>query len=161
MNVEVRNAGKKGKGVFAVRDFKKGGLVLPYQKSKIFKGSEVPRVWKGKFRYLDRVGENEFVIMKPPERYVNCSCDPNVFVKDWKIIAIRSIKKGEEVVYDCAINNVYDVKLKCLCKSRNCRGVYPGSFFKLSKKLQKRYLSYLDVWFRKLYRKELAKLAKS
>lgn len=160
-NVVVRKAGKKGKGVFAARDFRKGEIVLPYKKGRILRGNVIPKVWKGKFRHLDRVGEDEFIIMKPPERYINCSCDPNVFIKNWKIIAMKPIKKGEEIAYDCAINNSYDVKQKCFCGAKICRGRYPLSFFKLDKRLQKKYLPYLDTWSKKLYKKKLEEIKKA
>lgn len=159
--VAVMRAGKKGLGVFACCDFRKGETVLRYKKGKILRENQVPRVWKGRFRYLDRVGKDKYMIMKPPERYINSSCDPNVYIKNWKIIAIRPIKKGEELVFDYSINSNFPVAFKCRCMARNCRGVYSKSFFKLDKKLQKKYLPYLDTWFKKLYRKKLDKLAKS
>jgi|SRR3989338_1373732 len=159
--VIIRKAGRKGKGVFAARDFRKGEIVLRYQKSKVFKDNEVPKIWKGKFRYLDRIDRNKYMIMQPPERFINHSCEPNVFIKNWKIIAMKSIKKGDEIVFDYSINSDFSTSFKCRCGAANCRGVYSVSFFRLDKKLQKKYLPYLEAWFRRLHRKELAKLAKS
>ncbi|MBI4170669.1 MAG: SET domain-containing protein [Candidatus Aenigmarchaeota archaeon] len=95
-DVIVKSAGRKGKGVFAARDFKKGEVVLIYKKSKILNKHEIPKRWTGKYKYLDVVGQDKFMIMKPPERYINCSCDPNVYVKNWKFVAMHPIKKGGE-----------------------------------------------------------------
>ena len=157
-NVIVKNAGKKGKGVFAAGDFRKGDVVLRYKKSGIFKGSEVPKVWRGKFRYLDRVGKDKHMIMQPPERYINHSCDPNVFIRNRKIFAMKPIKKYDELFFYYSINSDFPVAFRCRCGAKNCRGIYSTSFFSLDKKLQKKYLPYLDTWFRKLYAKKLAKL---
>ena len=74
---------------------------------------------------------------------------------------MRPIKKGEELVFDYSINSDFPVAFKCRCGTKNCRGVYSKSFFKLDKKLQKKYLPYLGTWFKKLYRKKLEKLAKN
>ena len=158
MDVVVKRADKKGKGVFALRDFNKGETILRYKKSKVFRDSEAPKVWKGKFRYLDRVGKSSYMVMQPPERFINHSCSPNVYIKNWKIIAMKSIKKGEELVFDYSINNDFPVTFRCKCGSKSCRGLYSQSFFKLPKALQKKYLPYLDTWFRRLYRKEIGKL---
>ncbi|MFA4820291.1 MAG: SET domain-containing protein-lysine N-methyltransferase [Candidatus Aenigmatarchaeota archaeon] len=159
-NAAVMMAGRKGLGVFACRDFSKGDVVLCYKRSRIFKGSEVPKVWRGKFRYLDRVGKDKYMIMQPPERYINHSCDPNVFIKNRKIVAMKPIKRCDEVVFDYSINSDFPVAFKCRCGAGNCRGVYSVSFFKLDRKLQKKYLPFLDTWFKKLYRKKLEKLAR-
>jgi len=156
--VTVRSAGRKGKGVFALRGFRKGEIVLIYKKSKILNKHEIPKRWTGKYKYLDVVGLDKFMIMKPPECYINCSCDPNVYVKNWKFVAMHPIKKGEEIVGDCAINNDFDHVEKCLCHSRRCRKMYPGNFFKLNKKLQKKYLPYLYPWFKKKHKTEIEKL---
>ena len=149
---------RKGKGVFAARYFMKGDVILTYKKTKLFKGNEVPKVWKNKFRYLDCVGKDKYMIMQKPERYINSSCDPNIYIKNWKIIAMKPIRKGEQLTFDYSINNDFSIAFKCICDAENCRGFYSISFFKLNKKLQKKYLPYLDTWFKKLYKKELSKV---
>lgn len=70
------------------------------------------------------MSEYQFNFMKPHERFINHSCDPNVFVKNWKIIAMRSIEKSEELVFDYSINSDFPVAFKCRCGARNCRGVF-------------------------------------
>jgi hypothetical protein len=159
-NVTVRNVGKKGKGVFALKDFKKGELIVRRKKGKIFKESGIPHHWKGKWIYLDKIGEGKFELGQSPDKYFNHSCNPNAFVKNRKVFAMKSIKKGQEITFDYAINNDYASirKERCYCGSKNCRKFYPGRFFDLSKRQQKKYLPYLDTWFRKKYQKKLSKL---
>lgn len=84
--------------------------------------------------------------------------ETNVYIKKWKIIAMRKIRKDEEIVFDYSINNDLPVAFKCRCGAKNCRGFYPTPFFKLSKAQQKKYLPYLDTWFKKLYKKELLEI---
>lgn len=137
-NVIVKSAGRKGKGVFALRNFSKGEIVLRYKRGKILDESESPKTWKGKYVYLDKVGDGKFMIMKPPERYINHSCDTNIYIKNWKFIATKSIRKGQEICVDYSINNDYSgVKFKCYCKSKNCRKTYLSRFFNLPKNFRK------------------------
>lgn len=47
------------------------------------------------------------ILMKEPERSINHSCDPNTYVKTIngvrRVLAMRGIKKGEEITFDYAI----------------------------------------------------------
>lgn len=158
-NVTIKFVNKRrGKGVFAAQNFAKGETVLPYQKSRVFRASELPRHWTGKFRYCDRIGKDTFMIMQAPERFINHSCEPNVYIKNFKIIAMRQIAKGEEITFDYSINSDFPVAFACRCGSQRCRGVFGTSFFTLPKGLQKKYVAYLDTWFKRLYSKKLSKL---
>ena len=52
---------------------------------------------------------------------------------------MKNIKKGEELAFDYSINVLdgEDWKMKCHCKSKNCRINLNGEFFSLPNKLQK------------------------
>lgn len=147
-NVVVRKVDKKGKGVFAIRDFKKGESILNIKgkvisKAKLLKSS----------RYLDdhsgAIGNDTYLIFGYPEKYINHSCNPNVFDYKRKVIAMKDIKKGVELTFDYSINTRDKWRMKCYCESKNCRKVITGNFFKLPKKLQIKYLPYVDEWFKK------------
>lgn len=76
-----------------------------------------------------------------PARLINHSCDPNcetdiIQGKIW-IISLRDIKKGEELSYDYNFNYSDDLQ-KCLCKAKNCRGIYGVGEDFWKKELQKR-----------------------
>lgn len=100
--------------------------------------------------------------MQAPEKYINHSCDPNVFVKSEngarKVYAMRDIPQGEEIAYDYSINGDNDGMFECHCGSKHCRKIYQGNFFKLPKTLQRKYLPYLDDWFVKKHNFEIREL---
>lgn len=108
------------KGVFAARDFKKGEIVLKWN-PKILKESEVKDLKDSQKHYLCRAGKDKYFLMQPPERFVNHSCNANTQVKDNCDVAIRNIKKGEEITSDYKQGS--SVSFICNCGSENCRGV--------------------------------------
>ena len=58
--------------------------------------------------------------MQSPEKFVNHSCEPNTHVKNSCDVAVRNIKKGEEITSDYGKNNF--VSFICKCGGKNCRG---------------------------------------
>ena len=62
--------------------------------------------------------------------YINHSCNPNIGFRDAiSIIAIKNIKKGEELVIDYAFWEVdpsWKLKHDCNCGNKNCRGTISG-----------------------------------
>lgn len=87
-----------------------------------------------------------------PQLFVNHSCDPNAgFNGQIFMVAMRDIKKDEEIVYDYAMlmhankrSNSY-FKMKCKCGSKMCRGFITENDWKISE-LQKRYDGYFQ-WY--------------
>jgi len=59
--------------------------------------------------------------MQVPEKYVNHSCNANTRVGNQCDIAIRDIKKGEEITSDYGKEGSF-ISFKCECGSKNCRG---------------------------------------
>jgi len=57
--------------------------------------------------------------------YINHSCNPNTYMRRAyrrvEFYALKQIKKGEELTCDYGETH-HDGKLKCSCKSINCRG---------------------------------------
>lgn len=76
------------------------------------------------------------------ENHVNHSCDGNSWYEsDELLVAMRTIKKGEEITYDYALTQghpEWTLAPKCLCGKKKCRGVVTGNDWKLPE-LQKRY----------------------
>lgn len=148
-NVEVKNSATQGKGVFASKDFKKGDFILTIDDSHVVidESKLTPEQHAFELDYL----EDKIVIMQSPEKYINHSCDPNIYVKTENgirnIYAMRDIAKGNEIAYDYSINGDNEGTFECHCRSKNCRKIYQGDFFKLSENLQQKYLPYLDDWF--------------
>jgi hypothetical protein len=89
--------------------------------------------------------------MQFPERYINHSCDPNVYVAtldgERVVIALRDISAGEEIAYDYCINGGGDTLWTCHCGAGRCRRTIHSDFFHLPAQLQLEYLPLLDMWF--------------
>lgn len=61
---------------------------------------------------------------------------------------MRDIKAGEEITFDyvmCVTENKPFWKMKCLCGSKNCRGIIKDSDWKI-KELQKKYKGYFQPY---------------
>ncbi len=157
--VEVRKIGKHGRGVFACEDFKKGEFIIG------IKGREVSRAELFAMSdyinsHAGTIGRDKYLIFGYPEKYINHSCDPNSYEYKRKVIAIRGIKKGEEITFDYSICSIDNWRMKCRCGSKKCRKIVRGNFFRLPRALQKKYIQYIDEWFRKEFKNELRQLEK-
>lgn len=116
MDIVVRKSKISGKGVFAKRDFKKGEIVLQWN-PKILTKTEAEKLAPKQKHYLYQE-KNKYFLMQPPEKYVNHSCDSNTVAKNKSDIAIKNIKKGEEVTSTYA-NFIF----KCKCESKKCKNL--------------------------------------
>jgi uncharacterized protein len=163
-NVAVKKSRINGKGVFSNRTFKKGEVILEIDDSRVV--TDPSKLTKKQHEFeLDYLADGKIVITKAPERYINHSCDPNSYVKTLggirRLLAMRNIQKGEEIVEDYSINGFNEGTFKCRCGSRNCRGIYRGNYFELPKALQKKYVPYLDDWFLEKFKDKIINLRRS
>jgi SET domain-containing protein len=152
----IKKSGKKGRGVFANKNIKKGDKIIHCnytKKKKIIREKDIQKLPKDEQNHLDSVGRGKWVVDYSPISIANHSCNPNCFIKykNRKIkdlVAIRDIKKGEEFTYDYAVDADTDVnwKMKCYCKSKNCRKIIYSNYFKLPKKLQKGLWKHVPQW---------------
>ena len=124
-DVIVRESKINGKGVFATRDFKKGELLLKWNISHEVSEEEANKMPDEEKRYV-AFWAGKYVLQLPPARFVNHSCAPNTFVKDFCDFARRDIKKGEKLTSDYAKEPEPNMNMKCNCGSKNCRGVIRG-----------------------------------
>lgn len=149
MKVEVRDSAIQGLGVFAGEDATRGDTVLVIDDSQVVKDeSSLP---KRDVDHCDYLADGKAVLMQSPERHINHSCDPNVFVKtiDGKrhVIALRAIAAREEITYDYCINGFGDVVWQCNCGSSRCRKSIHSDFFRLPLERHVEYLPLLDEWY--------------
>ena len=168
VNVEVRESRIQGLGVFATRDFARDEVIMEIDDSNpVSDRSELrPDQANDIDVFVCLNGEEKVIFMKPPERYVNASCDPNSIVRTdmtsgaRKAIALREIHEGEEITWDYAINSQeeWEIPVPCNCGSPSCRGIIRGNFFTLPRDVQSRYLSLLDTPFREKYKHEIESL---
>ncbi len=175
-NFIIRKAGKKGQGVFAVRDIKKGEHVIKCDLTKLetYTVKELAKHPQAKSDHWDEAGRGKWVLDYSPASYINHSCDPNCYTKYYSlkkkhIVAMRAIKKGGEITVDYSTGAIYgfDKKtkvtsggwaMKCKCGSKNCRKLVTSDFFTLPKYLQQKYGKNLPPSIKRKYKKQLSKL---
>jgi hypothetical protein len=146
-DLEVRETGKKEKGIFTKKDFKKGELLT------IFGGYILSIEEEIKDTGI-QISEN-FVLTSFPYKestdFFNHSCNPNSGIKGQNfLVSIRKIKKNEEVCFDYATclysSNKEDFySFECNCGCKECRRVVTSNDWKMEK-LQEKYDGFFQ-WF--------------
>jgi len=163
-DVIVKDAGKKGRGLFANRDFKKGEVILFYDLITVKKRYTLEEIERSGIdsEHREYVRRGKYVLDYSPASYVNHSCDPNAYV-EFKtlskkyLIALKPIRKREEITKDYTLEAIDQIDnetwiLNCNCGSKDCRKKVTGDFFKLPKEIQKKKLPYLPTWVKKKYK---------
>ena len=150
------------RGIFATSDFKKDepiatlfGRLVTYLQLKTNSGiteeayyletnKRVPSYFRRFEAHYIQIGKNLYVEPLEHDFFINHSCDPNsgykIIRKNAMLVAIKTIKKGEEIVCDYSTTMYKDGwEMDCACKSKNCRGRI-RDFNYIPKKLQHRYI---------------------
>ena len=144
-----------------MRPFRKGASILPLDDSRVV-DSLHPLAPGEDPRHCDYLDAGKVVLMQPPERHINHSCDPNTYVRTRNsrrlVIALRDIRAGDEITYDYCINSGGDTVWTCRCGAARCRRQIHSDFFHLPIELQLEYLPLLDDWFRREHAVEVAHL---
>lgn len=122
-DVVVKNSKIDRKGIFAVRNFKKGEAVTKWDSTDIISPEEYGALTDDIKEHVSNLGNDKYLIIKPPERFINHSCNPNTSVDNAKDVALRDIKKGEEITSDYSTDSIGKYSFKCNCGSKNCKGV--------------------------------------
>jgi hypothetical protein len=162
--VRVADSTTHGKGVFATTDFDVGDEILQIDDSHdVTRERELGLRKEEEVDYCDYLAGGKIVLMQPPERHINHSCDPNAYVKTIdgirRVLARRRISEGEEVTYDYSINSRGDVTWNCNCGARRCRKNVHSDYFRLPIEIECEYLPLLDEWFIEEHEKMVKELA--
>lgn len=108
-----------GFGIFTTQDVSKGELVYVVPMKNIVSVPTPKFAHIGRGRYVG----DEIVL-----NWINHSCSPNVILdingEEPVLVALRNMASGEEVVCDYNQTEVGGVKVRCDCKSPNCRGYF-------------------------------------
>jgi SET domain-containing protein len=88
--------------------------------------------------------EEEFVLPRGIDGYMNHSCDPNTWwADDHTLVARRDIRPGEEVTYDYTTTEIaLDFEMDCQCGSPLCRGTISNRDY-LNREWQTQYGDHL------------------
>ncbi|MFA6198431.1 MAG: SET domain-containing protein [Patescibacteria group bacterium] len=134
-----------GRGIILDRDVKKDETIFRFLGHAV---TVTSRDWFHGPCWL-QVGYAKWLVPKPGTagRYLNHSCNPTSGVRGKNtIVAIRNLKKGEEVTIDYALSETYPLwHMQCHCHERNCRKVVKP-YQDLPKQRTNKYLKYTSKY---------------
>lgn len=152
-DIEVRDAGSKGKGVFVLRSFQRGEFIFRRRHGRVVSNGDIPLLTADERRHLCELDYRTSAVLLPPGCYLNHSCEPNAMRSGVKVFAWRDIRAGEELAIDYRLNAFGDERWECLCGSASCRGYIVGDFFSLDPERQREYLPYAPAFIRSEHRR--------
>ncbi len=159
MDVEVGQSSIEGLGVFAVVPFLAWECIHEINVIREVTGAAPLRADLGERIDHCDYPDGKVVLLGPPDRHINHSCDPNAFVQyqgdRCYLVARRDIDAGEEITCDYNINIAGGTSWPCHCGARRCRGETTGDFFKLPIEIQQEYRPLLADWFVRQHYQEL------
>jgi hypothetical protein len=148
-DVEVREAGPQGKGVFALRRFVEGEFVFRRRHVRVVPIAATSRLSVWERIHLCELDADRVAVLAPPGCYLNHSCDPNAMRHGVKVFAWRCIEAGEEVTVDYRLNALDGDSWPCSCGASTCTGTVGGSFFSMTAERQRLLLPHAPPFIRR------------
>ena len=134
-----------GKGIILNQNVKKDELIFIFTEREV---AITSNYWFHKPCAL-QVGYTKWIVPRPSSagEFLNHSCSPTAGVRGRnRIVAIRSLKKGEEVTIDYALSETFPLwHMRCHCRARNCRLVVKP-YQDLSPQRMKKYVKYTSKY---------------
>jgi len=140
----IKDTPKKGKGLFATKDYNKNMILFKFEGVKIVKEDAVKHpnsaglLQIGVDLYLDIAGHYSY--------FMNHSCNPNCYIKIAAntafCLSFFPIKEGNELTFDYATTSSDDLttwSMPCNCSIFGCRKTITG-FSVLPQKQQASYI---------------------
>ena len=153
---EVINSKIHGLGVSAIQGIQKGevvgvlgGIIVP--------SSDIEEYWDILGHVGIQIDDNFFIVPSTREELeergiFNHSCNPNCGIIDnIKMVAMKEIKEGEELVFDYALTESLMRDMICNCGSENCRKIITKNDWK-KPELQEKYKEYFSDYLRKKFK---------
>jgi hypothetical protein len=125
LDVAVRFSSIHKQGVFALRDFCIGEIVLRWDTSVCISKEDIDTIQETEKGYLHPYSSDRLILVQSPERFVNHSCNHNTEVHNYCDVAIRDIASGEEITSNYETDGAGHI-FECHCGSPNCRGMIGG-----------------------------------
>ena len=154
-DIEVRAAGNKGKGVFALRGFRRGEFIFRRQHGRVVRNENIAKLGDEERRHLCELDYERSAVLLPPGCYLNHSCEPNAMRSGVKVFAWRRIRAGEEITIDYRLNAFDGQRYPCACGAASCSGSMVLDFFALPAPQQRVYLRFAPAFIRREYRRRL------
>jgi uncharacterized protein len=118
--VVIKDSPIHGRGVFAAQRIASGEVIIEDCRDVL--SDEAVSALPADEREFVSVMNGKNILMRPPSRFVNHSCNPNARGTDQHDVAIRVIEAGEEITVDYA-DEVPGLRLECNCRAPKCRRV--------------------------------------
>ncbi len=137
----------RGVGVFATRDIQKDEVIAEFRGPVVMLESleGIPREVQD---HLYNVGIGKYILAKEPAVRTNHSCEPNAGIqKDVYLVAMRDIKKDEEVTFDYSMITADGWVLECACGTKSCRKKI-SNYKDLPDTLKEKYKNYTPDWIK-------------
>jgi len=145
--IYVNKTLEKGLGIFAARDIRKDEIISEFKgpRVKIERLEDLPQEV---LEHLFNVGVDEYLVTFEPEVRTNHSCNPNAgIINDVQLIAMRGIKKNEEITFDYSMIIADEWVMECRCGTPECRK-FIGKYRDLTAELKKKYENYSPGWIK-------------
>ena len=152
-DVEVREAGPKGKGVFALRSFRRGEFIFRRRHGRVVHADQIPSLSAAERQHLCELDFDRSAVLLPPGAYLNHSCEPNAMRSGVKVFAWRTIRRGEELTIDYRLNAFGGERSRCLCAAPSCSGWIVNSFFALDEARQRVYVPHAPRFIQREWRR--------
>ncbi|MDP9249532.1 MAG: SET domain-containing protein [bacterium] len=152
--IYIGKSGFHNKGLIASKNIKKGERIFLIQGKKIkFLISSEKQADKAGLNWIG-YAKNTWIDPVGYGLFINHSCRPNAAIKGkLQVIALRNIKKGEEVTFDYSMSET-DIfwHIKCNCRHKNCRRIIRSIQF-LPKNVFKKNLRSIPKYFQSVFKK--------
>ena len=153
MKVRIGKSKLHGRGVIASEDIKKGERVFTIKGRKVKFLIDNQKTADAISYNLIGIGKNTWVNPDHFGQYYNHSCAPNSGIVGKNVIAVKNIKKGEEVTADYSLNEA-DIfwYFRCSCGAKSCRGIVRSIQF-LPQRIFNQRRSFISKYFRAVFEK--------
>lgn len=147
---ELRDAGRKGLGIFAVEPIGRGETVAGFG-GRVCEREEFDRLDSHRRSHSIQIDSGLYLVILgdqlEPADYANHSCEPNAgLLGNMLVVAMTDIAPGEEICFDYAMCDADDYdEFVCECGTPSCRGLVTGADWKRPE-LQARYAGYFSSY---------------
>jgi SET domain-containing protein len=159
-DVEVRDAGDKGLGVYARRTFHEGEFVFRRRHRRTVSSEELDDLSAWERMHMCELGFDRFAILEPPGCFLNHSCDPSAIRHGVNVFAWKPIEAGQEITIDYRLNAFDGDSWACRCGASNCTGTVVGSFYAMDADRQRLLLPHAPRFIRREYRRRARSLVR-
>ena len=134
-----------GKSVFSIENIDKGELIAAFD-GDIFECERATDLPPRVANHAIQFEEHKWRDSNGLARSINHSCNPNCGIKNlFSIVAMKDIKKEEELTWDYDMSEDSDWTLDCQCLNPSCRKKI-GAFKNLPRDVRSTYRGYISDW---------------